>query len=100
MPIAYSTVAKLKAQKGKIVKLEGHAHRIKGSIKDNPNLASELVALREHIEDAKAEAVTKFQLSQAYFDKLGVDFGKCFRHIHKWTTILFPESSLDFIHSN
>ena len=69
-------------------------------MKDNPNLATELDALREHIEDAKAEAIMKFQLFQAYFDKLGVDFGECFRHFHERTIILFPESSLDFIHSN
>lgn len=69
-------------------------------MKDDPNLVTELAALREHIVDAKAEAITKFQLSQAYFDKLGVDFGECFHHFREWTTILFPESSLDFIHSN
>ena len=60
----------------------------------------ELAALREHIEDAKAEAIAKFQLSQAYFDKLGADFGECFHHFRERATILFLDSGLEFTHSN
>ena len=62
------------AQKARITKLEKNARQVEELTKENSNLVTELVALCEHVERIKADAIAEFQASQPYFDELGDQF--------------------------
>ena len=62
------------AQKARITKLKKNARQAKELTKENSNLVTELVALCEHVERIKADAIAEFQTSQPYFDELGDQF--------------------------
>ena len=55
--------AEIKAQKARITELEKNARRVEELTKENSNLTTELVALYEHVERIKADAIAEFQKS-------------------------------------
>ena len=55
--------AEIKAQKARITELEKNACRVEELTKENSNLTTELVALYEHVERIKADAIAEFQKS-------------------------------------
>ena len=55
--------AEIKAQKARITELEKNARRVEELTKENSNLTTELVALYEHVERIKADAISEFQKS-------------------------------------
>ena len=55
----------------KKVVLETTSLRCKELAKANTNLTTELAALREQIEQAKADSVAEYQTSQPFYDELG-----------------------------
>ena len=55
--------ADIKAQKARITELEKNARRVEELTKENSNLTTELVALYEHVERIKADAIAEFQKS-------------------------------------
>ena len=55
---------------------------------------TELTTLREHVDNAKADAMEEFKDSQPFFNELGVQYGEGFKGFRKQTILLFP--GLDF----
>ena len=55
--------AEIKAQKARITELEKNARRVEELTKENSNLTTELVALYEHVERIKVDAIAEFQTS-------------------------------------
>lgn len=62
--------------------------------KVNSNLTTELIALREHVDKVRAEAVMEFYVSQPCYNELGIQDGDDFKDFRKHATILFPR--MDF----
>ena len=56
-------------------KLSRMAHQTNDLVKENANLKSEVATLHEHIEKVKEEAIKEYQISQPYFDEMGVTMG-------------------------
>ena len=64
--------AEINEQKAKVSQLQESARQVEEPTKENSNLKIELTTLREHVDKVRAEAVVKFQTSQAYYDKMGI----------------------------
>ena len=52
--------------------LQESACQVEKPMKENSNLKIELTALREHMDKVKAKVVVEFQVSQAYYDEMGI----------------------------
>nr|POF21202.1 hypothetical protein CFP56_06998 [Quercus suber] len=74
--------------------LEGSPRWVKELTKANNNLTTELVALREQVGKAKADAAVEYKYFQPYFDELGVQYGEGFEDFCKLAIASFP--SLEF----
>ena len=62
--------------------------------KKNSNLKTKLTAFRKHMDKIRDEAVTELQMSQAYFNEMGVQYGDSFDDFRKQAILLFL--GLDF----
>nr|POE52996.1 hypothetical protein CFP56_06858 [Quercus suber] len=75
-------------------KLSGMTHQTKDLVKENANLKFEVVALHEHMEQVREEAIEEYQVSQPYFNEMGVYYGNEFEDFHKQAILMFLD--LDF----
>ena len=62
--------------------------------KANTNLTTNLAALHEQVNKAKADAVVEYKDFQPYFDELGDQYGEGFEDFYKLAVASF--TSLDF----
>ena len=60
----------------------------------------ELTAHCEHMDQVKADTIVEFQMSQPYFDELGVQYGNDFEDFHKQATLLFPGVDMSQVQIN
>ena len=74
--------------------LTGTIRQVEELTKANFNLTTELTALRERVDKAKADAMEEFKNSQPFFNELGVQYSEGFEGFCKQTVLLFP--GLDF----
>ena len=74
--------------------LTGTIRQVEELTKANFNLTTELTALRERVDKAKADAMEEFKNSQPFFNELGVQYSEGFEGFRKQTVLLFP--GLDF----
>lgn len=70
--------------------LEGSPRWVKELTKANNNLMTELIALREQVDKAKADAAVEYKYFQPYFDELGVQYGEGFEDFCKLAIASFP----------
>ena len=74
--------------------LTGTIRQVEELTKANFNLTTELTALHERVDKAKADAMEEFKNSQPFFNELGVQYSEGFEGFCKQTVLLFP--GLDF----
>nr|POF20766.1 hypothetical protein CFP56_76015 [Quercus suber] len=69
-------------------------HQTNDLVKENANLKFEVAALHEHMEQVREEAIEEYQVSQPYFNEMGVYYGNEFEDFHKQAILMFLD--LDF----
>lgn len=74
--------------------LEESACQVNELTKANSNLTIELIVFCEHVDKVRAKAIVDFQVSQSYYDELGIQYDDDFEDFCKQATLLFP--GMDF----
>ena len=77
--------------------LAEETRRLEEAEKAKTNLATELAALCEQMEKARADAVAKFCISQPFFDACGIYYGDGFKDCLKQVRSAYPNLNLSQI---
>lgn len=92
--------SEVKAKKEKLSELKGSTCRVEELTKANSNRMTELTAVYEHVDKAKANAVADFKYSQPYFNELRIPQDDDFEDFCKQVILLLPGLEFSQIYIN